>query len=312
MEGFTIPEQIGKYKIVQILGRGSFAVIALGVDEKTDQNVAIKIFDRKSFKEKGFMKYLDMELRLSERLNHPCLPKFYGTLYEKDFICLLMEYLPNGNLIDLLNSGKHLPFSERIDICFKILEGLNYLHERGISHRDLKPENIAFDDKFNPKIIDLGLAAEYSDYLLTYCGTPTCMAPEILCHKCYDGMKADIWSFGVTAHILMTQNFPFDLVSIAKYIKQVKSGTLEIKNTCFGILGKIIEKCLVMDPSKRPSAKDLIDHLKDFISRMQPSKPQSCMICTSKIHYNDENPYSARRQAFQSNHSLVLSELLQF
>ena len=86
MEGFTIPEQIGKYKIVKILGRGSFAVIALGVDEKTDQNVAIKIFDRKSFKEKGFMKYLDMELRLSERLNHPCLPKLYGTLYEKDFI----------------------------------------------------------------------------------------------------------------------------------------------------------------------------------------------------------------------------------
>ncbi|EAX89733.1 CAMK family protein kinase [Trichomonas vaginalis G3] len=199
-----IPSHIGKYTITKLIGKGGFAVVVLAVNDQTHQQVAIKICDRVQIQENNILAYLEAELRLSMRFNHPNIAKTYEVIYEPDIILIVMEYFPNGDLQSLLTHGVKFTTQEQIKIAIGVLNGLNYLHQRGISHRDIKPENIVFDEKLNPKIIDFGLSKEDSSNLYTFCGTPYYVAPEMITSHSYNGMKADIWAFGITLHCLAT------------------------------------------------------------------------------------------------------------
>lgn len=279
-----LPEFAGSYKLGAVISHGSYATICTAEHPQTHEIVAVKLYNRALIQKMGLMKYLELEVRLSERLKHKYLPKIYGTVYDENYIMIIMEYLPNGTLIDLLERGINFPFMDRINVCFKILEGINYLHEKGITHRDIKPENIAFDKNLNPKILDLGLSTEQSQHLRTFCGTPTCMAPEVIRGQPYNGIKADIWSFGVTVHIMMTLSFPYHFTNEAKFVRQIRHGSLEVKNRCFGLMGQVIEKCLQVDPNKRPSAKELLDHMKFLVNDMfTPAAAQDSTLELPKL-----------------------------
>ncbi|KAI5510762.1 protein kinase protein, partial [Trichomonas vaginalis G3] len=175
-----IPSSVGRYKILRQIGKGGFAVVVQAVDTKTNQFVAIKIVSRQEIQRQNNMIYLENELRLCSRFDHPSIVKVFDIIYEEDIIMIVMEYFQNGDLQSLISHGIRLSFEECIRISYQILEGLTYLHKRGISHRDIKPENILFDDAYNPKLVDFGLAKENSDALSTYCGTAWYIAPEIV------------------------------------------------------------------------------------------------------------------------------------
>ena len=202
-----IPSSVGRYRILRQIGKGGFAVVVQAVDTKTNQFVAIKIVSRQEIQRQNNMIYLENELRLCSRFDHPSIVKVFDIIYEEDIIMIVMEYFHNGDLQSLISQGILLSFDECVRISYKILDALAYLHKRGICHRDIKPGNILFDDSFNPKLIDFGLAKENADVLSTYCGTLWYIAPEIVKNSEYDGRKADIWAFGVTLHLLSTGCF---------------------------------------------------------------------------------------------------------
>ena len=94
-----------------------------------------------------------------------------------------MEYIPNGELFDLINVNGPLPQKLAIKIFSQILSAVCYLHENDIVHRDIKPENIILDAKMNAKLIDFGFAKSLKNILQkseTICGSPSYCAPEIV------------------------------------------------------------------------------------------------------------------------------------
>lgn len=252
-----IPERIGKYRFIDVIGQGSSAVICQAINEKTNDMVAIKLIDREMIARNGIMEYVEREMRLLPTINHPSFPKVYDVLYDQKFIMVVMEFLMNGNLIQVVNNEVTFTKNDKYKIIYQIIDGIKYLHERDIVHRDIKPENIVFDKDYNPKIIDLGLSHEKSYNLRTYCGTQYYMAPEIVTSEVYDGKKADIWSFGATAHILMTRQSALDYQSDTKYIQDIRKGSINISNKCHDALGKLIMKCMSIKPEDRPTAADL-------------------------------------------------------
>lgn len=278
-----IPGCAGRYRFVKFVGQGAFSKIAVAEDLKLHKEVAVKILDRRQIWENGLLEYTERELRLIQRMNHPSLPAVQDIIYDESSIMIVMEYLPNGTIIDSLNNKIFMTLNERIEICYKILEGIAYMHERGIAHRDIKPENIVFDLDNNPKIVDFGFSCDHCDNKRTFCGTPVYMAPEIILRKNYHAMKADIWSFGVTAHIILTMAFPFKFINKAKYFKDIKNCSLEKYNLCPRLLGKYIDMCLEYDPSKRPTASELLALFSRFLDDKSPKVSNTCKNVTNKI-----------------------------
>lgn len=265
-DGQMIPFTVGKYQVIRQIGKGGFATVVLAVDPKTNQNVAIKIFDRQFIVKGGYMKYLENELRLCSRLNHPNIVKILDVVYDERSIMIVMEYLSNGDLQSLIMNGYHFSIPEQIRISLEILQWLNYLHKRGISHRDIKPENIMFDQNFHAKIIDFGFSKESSMMLKTYCGTPFYMSPEVIQTDCYDGIKSDIWAFGITIHVIAVKLYPFECHNEIEFMKLMQHNKLRISIIPKGIIGDICEKSLKMDPNSRSSAEQLIEMLENYLA----------------------------------------------
>lgn len=99
---------------------------------------------------------------------------------------------------------------------YRVLQGLNFLHQNGIIHRDLKPENILISKDFKPKITDFGTSTQKhfnQKMLKTFCGTYEYMAPEIFM-RTHQTEKVDIWSLGVLIFEVIHQDNPFEGLSI--------------------------------------------------------------------------------------------------
>lgn len=256
-----IPNEVGRYKIIRKLGSGGFAVVFLAVDKRSNEKFAIKIVDREAVLKQGMLKYLETELRLSTRFDHPNIVKTYEIIYEQDIILIVMEYLPNGDLHECITKLQKFTFEDELRISRQILDALQYLHSRGICHRDVKPSNILFDAEMNPKLIDFGMSRDNCSSLETLCGTAFFMPPEIITSKHYDGMKADIFSLGVTLHLMSTFTYPFKVSSETQYINDITKNKINVDVKVDGLMGNVIRNCLFFDPNQRHTAQQLIEYI---------------------------------------------------
>lgn len=253
-----VPKTIGKYSVLTLIGQGGFSKVVLGIDPKTKQKVAIKIYSRQFMTENNMIYFLENEIRLHSRFNHPNIVKIHEIIYEEEYIMIVMDYYRNGDLFTAVSNGCNFSLPEQISTIYQIVDAVNYLHQRGICIRDIKPENILFDDFYRPILIDFGLAKENGCLSRTICGTTSYLAPEVISSNDYNPIKADIWSLGVTIHIFCTKMFPWNHYSETMTIKQMASKNLEIDIKATGFIKKILEKCLVLDPEQRISAQNII------------------------------------------------------
>lgn len=259
-----VPEFVAQYRVLKTIGKGNFAIVVLAIDEKISEYVAIKMISRKEITMQNIVPYIDNELRLCARFDDPNIVKVKDIVYEEETINIIMEFLVHGDLQNVINRGIFFTYDEQVKIVKRIIQGLDYIHKRGIAHRDLKPENILFDEGFQPKLIDFGLSRERANVLKTFCGTTLYMAPEIINCIPYDGMKADIWSLGIIVHLIGAKSYPFNLCSDFQLIRLVRSNSLNINNLCKGILGDIVERCLQFDPNSRASTEELLKLMEEI------------------------------------------------
>ena len=154
------------------------------------------------------------ELQLCKMLDHPNIIKVVEIFHNRNQLHIIMPLCEGGELFDRLYDQPEGRFAEADAraLVFKMLKALRYLHDNGIIHRDLKLENFIFVDKSptsEMKMIDFGFSRTYlsSDRIAAVVGTCYYMAPELLAGD-YT-FKADMWSLGVIAYMLMTGLCPF-------------------------------------------------------------------------------------------------------
>ncbi|GMF09877.1 unnamed protein product [Phytophthora lilii] len=256
-----------KYLLMKEIGEGSFSIVHRAVNRMTGQVCAVKCCKVSAA--------LEEEERLLRTLSHPNVVSLEG-VYErnKDLHYVVMDYLKDGDLCDLLIERQRLPEPEARRIIRQVVEGLAYLHRRCVLHRDIKPENILIHGNI-VKIADFGLAKELaqpSTMLKRSCGTLEYAAPELLCGRPY-GLKSDVFSLGVVLYVLLFGAFPFSVESAAalQCMDHFPTGVdvrdmscLCRSNVQWRLVSPLAQdallKMLKTNDSERISAEDLLGH----------------------------------------------------
>ena len=171
---------------------------------------------------------------LSDGEHHMVMYEIHET---KHSVYLVTDYLPGGELLNVISKSRRLQENSVKKIIKNILKGLEYCHEKRIMHRDLKPENLMLSSLENIhkiKIIDFGLAQFYdrNEYLFKRCGTPGFIAPEILSidkHSSKYDEKCDIFSLGIIFYILLNGHSPFQSSDIKKILKMNRVCKIDFK-----------------------------------------------------------------------------------
>jgi serine/threonine-protein kinase len=222
----SLPAEIGRYKIVRLLGQGAMGRVLLGHDPVLDRDVAIKLLrDDLAVPEDQVQALLDrmrQEARAAARVSHPNIVALHDMGEDPTFgLYLAFEYLEGSTLKDRLERGALGPIAAA-RLSTELGSALSTAHEAGVLHRDIKPENIILT-KTGSKIADFGIA-RLPDSTLTLggglLGTPAYSAPEAVSGSKFSP-KTDQFSMAATMYEAISglRAFPGDdAVAVASKI----------------------------------------------------------------------------------------------
>ncbi|KAL0207069.1 hypothetical protein P9112_012780 [Eukaryota sp. TZLM1-RC] len=254
----------GRYKLGPLLGEGTFGSVRLAEHALTGHKVAVKVLSKRKIRSLRMDEKVKREIRILKLFDHPHITKLYEVIDGWGEIYMILEYVPGGELFDLITTKG--PFSEADVRGYfqQIISAVDYCHRNLIVHRDLKPENILLDANLNVKIADFGLSNLMSDgnFLLTSCGSPNYAAPEVISGHPYVGPSVDVWSCGVILYAMLFGRLPFDDSNIHKLFTKIKSGTFYFpKNVDVSShVKQLIQSMLRVDPLQRATVDDIKYH----------------------------------------------------
>jgi predicted Ser/Thr protein kinase len=239
----------------ELIGEGAFSKVHRGLWKQKGESVevAVKQFCLlESSPQRRNM--LLKELRALCNIDSECLVRFQGAFLEIDTVTMVLEYMDQGSLEQLLES-KNEKLSEKFiaSVAFQMLWGLSYLHHEKILHRDIKPGNLLIHSNGGVKLCDFGIAS-LSDNALntTVVGTTRYMAPERLRARPY-GRPSDVWSLGLVILECFTRERPWEetdsLVSLVITVEEMPIEDL-IPSSLSSRAREMLMGCLQHHPGK--------------------------------------------------------------
>ncbi len=217
--------KLGKYEIIEELGKGGFGIVYKARDPALDLFRAIKVMHSALLTDPTFVARFKQEAKIAAKLEHPNLVPVYDFGEAEGRFFLVMKFMPGGSLESRLKDTGKIKYDQAVTIMSDVTAGLSFAHKKGIIHRDLKPGNILFDAQDCARIGDLGfaksmIASEKSNLSMSggLIGTPAYMAPEIWRgqHAC---LASDLYSLGCiiyemfTGEVLFTGESPADVMT---------------------------------------------------------------------------------------------------
>src|SRR5437016_10880903 len=230
-----IPECIGPYRVLSVVGEGGMGVVYKAEDPRLERVVALKVireFDGDDTRRRRFWQ----EARAAAQVTHPNACRIYDITEERCRLVLVMEFIEGESLAKRLERG-FLPAQEAGQVALSVLSALEAFHKIGIVHRDLKPSNIVLAnggtkplDFGIAKHIPLGAQQETATTLANatlpgvFLGTPRYASPEQFCGKPVDA-RSDLFSMGAILFEMMTGQPAFQGESFGEIAHAVLDGT---------------------------------------------------------------------------------------
>jgi serine/threonine-protein kinase len=254
------PQRIGKYDIVDVLGRGAMGVVYRGHDPYVDRPVAIKVASNvgiegaQSLARRMFIN----EARSAGRLDHPNILKVYEAGEEGGQPYMVMEYIAGGDTLrNYCKAGSLLPLAKVLDIIRQAADALDYAHGQGVLHRDIKPANLMLTRDGHTKLGDFGIARRADDEqaeVTGWFGSPLYMSPE-QAQDLEMTAQSDLFSLGAVFYELLVGSPAFAARGITGLIQKILHEEPQPVRTVRPELPEgvefIVRRMLEKDPSRR-------------------------------------------------------------
>ncbi|MEM9595610.1 MAG: protein kinase [Acidobacteriota bacterium] len=293
------PEKLGRYEIIDELGKGAMGLVYLALDPLIGRKLALKTFrlglstqdaERDQFRQR-FLR----EAQSAGILSHPNIVTIHDVVVDDggDFF-IAMEYVKGTDLKLLMQRQGRLTLRFVVDIVAQIADGLDYAHQKGVVHRDIKPANIIITDPDKQaKITDFGIARVDASNLTVegqLLGTPNYMAPEQIQGKEVDH-RADLFSLGVMLYEMVTGMKPFHGENLTVVTHRIVYDAFKppqeiVRDLPPAILG-ILEKALQKDPAERYNRG--ADMARDLRAVFEPRQGRSAETTTASF-LTDDSP----------------------
>jgi tRNA A-37 threonylcarbamoyl transferase component Bud32 len=255
-------QTLGRYRVLDLLGRGGMAQVYRAYHPQLDRYAAIKVLRSDLVEEEGFLARFRREARAVAALRHPNIVQVFDFDVQDDAYYMVMELLEGDTLKTRLNDylmrGERMPLGEIVRILLDVLDGLAYAHSEGMIHRDVKPTNIMLTKGGQAVITDFGIAQIIGGTHHTVSGmlmgTLNYMAPEQGLEGRSDA-RSDIYSLGVVLYEMLTQRTPFDadtpLAVLMKHLNDPLPLPCQIDPTIPEPFERVVLKALAKRPEDR-------------------------------------------------------------
>ncbi len=274
----AVGTRLGAYEITAMLGEGGMGEVYRASDTRLEREVAIKVLPAAFTADPDRLARFEREAKLLAQLHHPNIASIFGLEESGGVRALVMELVEGPTLAERLELGA-LPLDESLSVARQIAEALEEAHEKGIVHRDLKPQNVKLPREGKVKVLDFGLAkaldapgsaadlarsptlmnsptltgAHGRTQLGMVLGTAAYMAPEQAAGKPTD-RRADVWSFGVLLHEMLTGKRLFAGDSVAETLAGVLKGEIDwaaLPAATPPAIRRLLRRCLERQPRNR-------------------------------------------------------------
>ena len=255
-------QTLGKYRILEPLGRGGMAQVYRAYHPQLDRYVAVKILRSDLVEEEEFLTRFRREAQSVANLRHPNIVQIHDFDIQEDIYFMVMELLEGNTLKAQLaerrGSRTQLPWGEILRIMLDILAGLEYAHHDGIIHRDIKPANIMLTRLGQAVVTDFGIAQIIGSTQFTVSGalmgTLSYMAPEQGLEG-RTGVQSDLYSLGIVFYEMLTGRPPFDADTPLAILMKHVNDPLPLPRTINKDIPEPFERVVLKALSKRPEAR---------------------------------------------------------
>ncbi|MFL6673415.1 MAG: serine/threonine-protein kinase [Massilia sp.] len=263
-------EQLGKYRIDSVLGKGAMGVVYKAFDPHIERTVALKTIRKELFSDSQQLDLIGRfknEAQAAGRLNHPNIVMVYDYGEDSESAYIAMEFVDGTPLSALIAANQPTPLPRVTAWMGDLLVALDYAHSRGVVHRDIKPANLLVTHAAQVKVSDFGIARIESSTMTqtgSMIGTPSYMSPEQIRGETADA-RSDVFSAGIVLYQLLTGVRPF-AGSSAVVMQQILSQQPAPPSTLVPALGQaydaIVARAMAKPAADRyPSARAFLDAL---------------------------------------------------
>jgi serine/threonine-protein kinase len=261
-EALEMPPSIGRYELLEPIGRGSMGNVYLGRDPLINRILALKAIDLAigydhvecASTSESFLR----EAAIAGSLSHPNIVTIFDVGESDGLAYIAMEYVRGHHLNEFATNDRLLPVDTVLDLIARAAEALDYAHRRNVVHRDIKPANIMYDSLSNNlKITDFGIA-KLIDANRTRTGivqgTPAFMSPEQLEGKNVNG-HTDLFALGVSLYQLLTGQLPFRGASMTNLMfviaNEPHQSVTSVRAELPKWLDEVLDRALAKSPADR-------------------------------------------------------------
>jgi serine/threonine protein kinase len=285
---------VGKYEVLEIIGKGGMATVYKAKHKTLDKIIALKVIHQNLTHDDEFIERFYREAQLGATLDHPNIVKVFDVASLGGVHYIAMEYLDGQDLRTYVRENGILTSAKLLNVITPIADALDYAHNKGIVHRDIKSTNIFITNEGRPVLMDFGIAHAATGTQLTktgiVIGTPEYMSPEQAQGHSINN-RSDIWSLGIVMYECLNKEVPFKgdnpLTTIHQIINNHPDEVRNLNKQVPVWLSSVVASCMEKDPNDRiSSCNELAEALRNE-TEYEISLPNTRQASLSSVNVSE-------------------------